>query len=93
MAMNDPLAVAAFLDKSVVRLEDYFVAVETVGQLTAGQTVGYRRAPLQGSAPPSSAADNSGVFSETFTPNASVAVDLNVQRFFARFLARLVSTG
>lgn len=91
--MNDPLAVAAFLDKSIVQIENYFVAVETAGQLTAGETVGYRRAPLRWSAPPSNAADKTGVFSETLKPNASVAVDLDVQRFFGRFIARLLSTG
>ena len=92
-AMHDPLAVATFLDKSVVRLASYFVAVETAGQLTAGETVGYRRAPLRWSAPPANAADGSAVFSENFTPNTSVAVDLDAQRFFARFISRLAGAG
>lgn len=92
-AMHDPLAVATFLDRSVVRLESYFVAVETAGQFTAGETLGYRRAPLRCSAPPANASDTSAVFSETLVPNASVAVDLEAQRFFERFISRLAGTG
>src|SRR5690242_14314494 len=40
--MHDSLAVAAFLDSSVVTLKDYYVDVETTGELTAGETLGYR---------------------------------------------------
>ena len=39
--MHDSLAVAAFLDPSVVTVKDYYVDVETFGELTAGETVGY----------------------------------------------------
>jgi inosine-uridine nucleoside N-ribohydrolase len=39
--MHDSLAVAAFLDPTVVTLEDYYVDVETTGELTAGETLGY----------------------------------------------------
>src|SRR5207249_6703431 len=42
-AMHDPLAVATFIDRGVVRLREYFVAVETQGELTAGETVGYMK--------------------------------------------------
>ena len=39
--MHDSLAVATFLDPSVVTLEDFYVDVETTGELTAGETLGY----------------------------------------------------
>ena len=39
--MHDSLAVAAFLDPAVVQLKDYYVDVETAGELTAGETLGY----------------------------------------------------
>ncbi|MGH9546722.1 MAG: nucleoside hydrolase [Terriglobales bacterium] len=39
--MHDPLAVAAFLDPSILKFKDYYVDVETTGELTAGETVGY----------------------------------------------------
>lgn len=39
--MHDSLAVAAFLDPSLVKFRDYYVDIETSGELTAGETVGY----------------------------------------------------
>jgi inosine-uridine nucleoside N-ribohydrolase len=39
--MHDSLAVAAFLDPSLLTFKEYYVDVETAGELTAGETVGY----------------------------------------------------
>jgi len=39
--MHDSLAVAAFLDPSILKWKEYYVDVETSGELTAGETVGY----------------------------------------------------
>jgi inosine-uridine nucleoside N-ribohydrolase len=39
--MHDSLAVAAFLEPSMLKWRDYYVDVETAGELTAGETVGY----------------------------------------------------
>jgi inosine-uridine nucleoside N-ribohydrolase len=39
--MHDSLAVATFLDPSIVKLKEYYVDVETTGELTAGETLGY----------------------------------------------------
>ena len=39
--MHDSLAVAAFLDPSILKWKEYYVDVETTGELTAGETVGY----------------------------------------------------
>jgi inosine-uridine nucleoside N-ribohydrolase len=39
--MHDSLALTAFLDPSILKFEDYYVDVETNGELTAGQTLGY----------------------------------------------------
>jgi inosine-uridine nucleoside N-ribohydrolase len=39
--MHDSLAVAGFLDPSILQFEDYYVDVETSGELTAGETLGY----------------------------------------------------
>ena len=38
--MHDSLAVAAFLDPSILKFKDYYVDVETTGELTAGETLG-----------------------------------------------------
>ncbi len=39
--MHDSLAMAAFLDPSIVKFQEYYVDVETTGELTAGETLGY----------------------------------------------------
>src|SRR6201984_501770 len=39
--MHDSLAVAAFLDPSLLKWKDYYVDIETTGELTAGETLGY----------------------------------------------------
>jgi len=39
--MHDSLAVAGFLDPAILQLQDYYVDVETTGELTAGETLGY----------------------------------------------------
>lgn len=39
--MHDSLAVAGFLNPSLLTLENYFIDVETFGELTAGETMGY----------------------------------------------------
>ncbi|MBV8892670.1 MAG: nucleoside hydrolase [Acidobacteria bacterium] len=39
--MHDSLAVATFIDPSLVACKDYYIDVETAGELTAGETLGY----------------------------------------------------
>jgi inosine-uridine nucleoside N-ribohydrolase len=44
--MHDSLAVAAFLDPSILKWKQYYIDVETEGELTAGETLGY--SPMAG---------------------------------------------
>jgi inosine-uridine nucleoside N-ribohydrolase len=44
--MHDSLAVAGFLDPSLLKFQDFYVDVETTGELTAGETLGY--SPMSG---------------------------------------------
>ena len=39
--MHDSLAIAGFLDASILQFQDYYVDVEITGELTAGETLGY----------------------------------------------------
>ena len=39
--MHDSLAIAAFIDPSLLKFKDYYIDVETTGELTAGETLGY----------------------------------------------------
>src|SRR5438876_1779393 len=88
-AMHDPLVVATFIDRAVVRLREYFVAVETQGELTAGETVGYGEVPLRQSAPLKDLPTLSEAASATFVPITRVAVEVDPARFFQMFIARL----
>jgi inosine-uridine nucleoside N-ribohydrolase len=92
-AMHDPLAVATFIDRTIVRLEKYFVAVETQGELTAGETLGYKRAPIRQSAPLENSSATSEVVSSTLVPNVNVAVQVDATRFFHMFIGRLSGRG
>jgi len=88
-AMHDSLAVATFIDPTIVTLQDYYVEVETAGEFTAGETVGYRRAPIRKSPPmENSPAATPG---DVFRPNAKVATDVNVDRFLHMLIGRLTS--
>ena len=44
--MHDSLAVASFIRPEILKLQDYYVDVETSGELTAGATLGY--SPIAG---------------------------------------------
>jgi pyrimidine-specific ribonucleoside hydrolase len=44
--MHDSLAIAAFLDPSILKWKQYYIDVETNGELTAGETLGY--SPVSG---------------------------------------------
>jgi len=39
--MHDSLAVASFLDPTILKWQEFYVDVETTGELTAGETLGY----------------------------------------------------
>ena len=88
MTMYDPIALIAFLDPSSITTQTMFVDVETQGELTAGQTIGYTRAPVRGSVPLRNAS-GSEIRSDKFTPNADVITRVNSGRFFEQLLARL----
>jgi inosine-uridine nucleoside N-ribohydrolase len=85
---HDPLVVATFIDRAVVRLREYFVAAETQGALTAGETVG-SEVPLRQSAPLKDSSTLSEAASAAFVPITNVAVEVDPARFFRMFIARL----
>ena len=87
-AMHDPLAVAGFIDRSLLRLKKYYVAIETRGELTAGETVGYAGPSVRRSAPRHGSPQNPDL-REASLPNANVAVDVDATRFFDIFIGRL----
>jgi pyrimidine-specific ribonucleoside hydrolase len=94
-AMHDPLTVANLIDPGILKFQDYYVEVETQGEFTAGETVGYSYPPARKSesfvtaqtAAPPLAADDS------FRPNAKVAMEVDPDRFFRLLLGRLTATA
>ncbi|MGZ5925269.1 MAG: nucleoside hydrolase [Rhizomicrobium sp.] len=93
--MHDSLALASFLDPSLLTWRPYYVDVETSGELTAGETLGYRpsESGLRGSAPTLAGTKTSVMLRDKFVPNANVAIDVNSARFFDLLIGRLAGKG
>ena len=89
--MHDSLALASFLDPSLLTWKPYYVDVETSGELTAGETLGYRpsESGLRGSAPTLAGTKTSVMLRDKFVPNANVAIDVDSARFFNLLIGRL----
>lgn len=93
-AMHDPLTVAYLIDPEILTLKDYYVEVETQGEFTAGETVGYSYAPARRSESFSTASPAPPPASEeSFRPNAKVAVGVDPERFFRLLLGRLTTAA
>jgi inosine-uridine nucleoside N-ribohydrolase len=89
IAMHDPLTVASLIDPKLLKLADYYVEVETEGELTAGMTVGYAHGPVRSSAPMATAAPPQPDPEMSFHPNVRVAVGVDAERFFNLLIPRL----
>jgi purine nucleosidase len=92
-AMHDPLTVAQLVDPSVVTLKDFFVEIETTGELTAGQSLGYAHGPVRRSPPLETGQPAADSPEPEFKPNAKVAVEVDPDKFFRLLLARLTSAA
>ncbi len=86
-AMHDSLAVGTFINPSIVSLQDLYVEIETAGTFTAGETIGYRKAPMRGSPPMANAPIETP--SQEFRPNARVALDVDVEPFLKLLVDRI----
>jgi len=89
MAMHDPVTVAQMIDPAIVTLKDFYVSIETTGELTAGESLAYDHAPMRKSAPLETATPPQPIPDEPFRPNAKVAIAVDPDRFFRLFLSRL----
>jgi inosine-uridine nucleoside N-ribohydrolase len=93
VAMHDPLTVASLIDPAILTLRDYYVEIETSGELTAGESVGYQHAPMRKSAPLETGEPESPESAQTFTPNAKVAMEVDSERFFGLLIPRLTGSA
>jgi inosine-uridine nucleoside N-ribohydrolase len=93
VAMHDPLTIASLVDPSVVTLRDYYVQIETAGELTAGQSIGYSHGPVRRS-PPLDTGDAAGAIPvEEYKPNCKVAVGVDPDKFFNLLIPRLTASA
>jgi inosine-uridine nucleoside N-ribohydrolase len=95
VAMHDPLTVAHLIDPTILTLKDYYVQIETTGELTAGESVGYERAPVRRSPPMDTGlpATDAGDGAVELKPNSKVAVEVDSDKFFKLFLPRLTASA
>jgi inosine-uridine nucleoside N-ribohydrolase len=93
VAMHDPLAMASLIDPEILTLHDYYVEIETMGEWTAGESVGYKSAPVRKSAPMETSEREPEARQEPFKPNAKVAVGVDPDRFFRLLLPRLTGAS
>jgi inosine-uridine nucleoside N-ribohydrolase len=93
VAMHDPLTVASLIDPKLLKLADYYVEIETMGEFTAGMTLGYAHEPARSSAPLATAAPSQPDADLPFHPNAKVAVGVDPERFFNLLIPRLTGNS
>lgn len=90
--MHDPVTMACVIDPTILTLKDYYVQIETAGELTAGESVAYSRAPR--SSPPLTTALPAVEGPEPeFKPNCKVAVEADSDKFFRLLLSRLTASS
>jgi len=93
IALHDALAVASLIDHDVITRKDYYVEVETVGEWTAGQTLGYDgHGPIRKSPPMETSAPEPPPAEIPFRPNAQVATGVDPDRFFHLLIPRLTGS-
>jgi inosine-uridine nucleoside N-ribohydrolase len=91
VAMHDPLTVAHMIDPTILTLKDYYVQIETSGEFTAGESVGYAYGPARTSPPMNTGLPAPETAEAEFKPNAKVAVEVNADKFFRLLLPRLTA--
>jgi inosine-uridine nucleoside N-ribohydrolase len=86
MHLHDPLAVSCLIDPNILTFEDYHVEIETSGTITAGESAGWKHAPVSFSAPLQTAGSTPVA---PFVVNASVATNVDSEKFFELLTSRL----
>jgi purine nucleosidase len=89
--LHDPLAVSSLIRPDILSFEDYQIEIETSGSITAGESLGWKHAPVRHSAPMQNTGDleNAGDFS--FRVNAKVATEVDSEKFFELLISRLTT--
>ncbi len=94
ITLHDALALASLIDPGVITRQDYYVEVETFGEWTAGQTLGWDgHAPVRKSPPMETSAPEPLPAEIPYKPNAQVAVGVDPDRFFHLLIPRLTGSA
>src|SRR5580658_2561286 len=92
--LHDALAVASLIDHDVITRKDYYVEVETAGEWTAGQTLGYDgHAPIRKSPQMETSVLEAPSAEIPYKPNAQVAVGVDPDRCFHLLIGRLTGNA
>jgi purine nucleosidase len=91
--LHDPLAVSALIRPNILTFENYQVKIETDGTITAGESVGWKRGPINYAAALENIGSSSIKSDEAFTPNTKVAVDVRPEEFFHLLIERITSNA
>jgi inosine-uridine nucleoside N-ribohydrolase len=91
--LHDPLAVSSLIRPDILTFEDYQIEIETTGSITAGESLGWKRAPVRYSAPMQTTGVLGAVGDLPFRVNAKVATGINSERFFELLISRLTTAG
>ncbi len=93
VAMHDPLTVAHLIDPTILTLKDYYVQIETSGEFTAGESLGYSYAPARPSPPMNTGLPAPETTAAEFKPSTKVAVGVDADKFFRLLLPRLTAAA
>ncbi len=89
--LHDPLAMSSIIRPEILTFENYHVEIETAGDITAGESVGWKHGPLSQSAPLRATTPAQPGSREPFTINTSVATGVDPAQFFELLISRLTS--
>jgi hypothetical protein len=79
--LHDPLAVSCLIQPDILTFERYHVEIETSGNITAGESVGWKHTPLWYSAPLQTTGCSVDATAPPFTMNAKVASGVDPGKF------------
>ena len=85
--MYDPSAVAVAIDRTLVKVQEMHVDVETRGEFTRGETVGNRRGGVERNVLHGDHYVIEGI--DPVKPNAKVCVDVEADRLLQLFVSRI----
>jgi inosine-uridine nucleoside N-ribohydrolase len=91
--LHDPLAVSALIRPDILTFEDYQIEIETSGNITAGESLGWKHAPVRYSASVQTTGVPGSVGDVPFRVNAKVATGVDSGNFFELLISRLTTKG